>query len=68
MPTHIRQQRLLTVKEAAYELGVSRDWAYQNLPVVRLGQGQGRGQVLRVRPQDLDAFVAQHPRSGGDAA
>jgi hypothetical protein len=33
-------QRLLTVREAAAELRVSRDWAYAHLPLVRLGDGQ----------------------------
>jgi excisionase family DNA binding protein len=59
-----QKRRLLTVPEVAERLGVSRDWAYQMatagaLPVLRLGQRPGRGQVLRVRPEDLDEWLAQ---------
>jgi hypothetical protein len=53
MQADTAQRRLLTVPEAARELHVSRDWAYQNLPIIRLGAGQGRGQVARVRPEDV---------------
>ena len=54
MQADTAQRRFLTVREAATELHVSRDWAYQNLPLIRLGEGQGRGQVVRVRPEDLE--------------
>jgi hypothetical protein len=54
MQADTAQRRLLTVREAASELHVSRDWVYQSVPVVRLGEGQGRGQVVRVRPEDLE--------------
>ncbi len=64
MPIDTEQRRLVTVRQAAQELGVSRDWAYQNLPLVRLGQGHGRGQVVRVRTTDLERMIDQW---GGDA-
>jgi hypothetical protein len=59
---------LLTVPEAAAALGVSRDWAYSHLPLVKLGDGERRGAVLRVRPADLDRFIADRQQHGGDAA
>jgi len=65
MPTDTGQQRLVTVRQAATELGVSKDWAYANLPLVRLGQGHGRGQVVRVRTTDVERLIDQR---GGDAA
>ena len=54
MAADTAQRRLLTVREAATELHVSRDWVRAHVPVVRLGEGQGRGQVVRVRPEDLE--------------
>jgi hypothetical protein len=63
------QRGFLTVRQAAAELGVSRDWAYTHLPIVRLGEGERRGAVLRVRASDLEAFVADREQhDGGDAA
>ena len=51
-------ERLLSVKEAAERLSCSpaavRKWLYQRrLPRVKVGR------LTRVRPRDLDAFVAQ---------
>jgi excisionase family DNA binding protein len=48
--------RLLTADEVAYELNVSRSFAYQlmqkgSIRVVKLGR------AVRVRRQDLEAFV-----------
>ena len=66
MAVDITQRGFLTVPEAAAELGVSRDWAYQHLPVIKLGKGEKRGAVMRVRQSDLEAFIARRER--GDAA
>jgi excisionase family DNA binding protein len=56
------RKRLLTVPEVAEQLGVSRAWAYRmaldgELPGLRLGSRRGKGQVLRVRPVDLDEWL-----------
>jgi excisionase family DNA binding protein len=61
-------ERLLSVKETAERLSCSpaavRKWLYQRrLPRVKVGR------LTRVRPRDLDAFVAQgadrQPRTMG---
>jgi hypothetical protein len=64
MAVHTSPQRFLTINEAAAELGVSEDWARQHLPVVRLGEGDRRGAVVRVPRQDLDRFVEERRRPG----
>jgi excisionase family DNA binding protein len=54
---------LLTADDVARELSVSRSFAYQmmqrgTIPVVRLGR------AVRVRPQDLDAFIEANVSNG----
>jgi excisionase family DNA binding protein len=54
---------LLTATDVARELNVSRSFAYQllqrgTIPVVRLGR------AVRVRPQDLDAFIEASVSTG----
>jgi excisionase family DNA binding protein len=58
--------RLLTATDVARELNVSRSFAYQmmqrgTIPVVRLGR------AVRVRPQDLDAFIDANVSDGAQA-
>jgi excisionase family DNA binding protein len=63
--------RLLTADEVAYELNVSRSFAYQlmqdgSIRVVKLGR------AVRVRPQDLMRFIeanlcGSNPHYGGAA-
>jgi excisionase family DNA binding protein len=55
---------LLTVPEIAAELRATRAYAYKlvrsgRLPSVTIGDGPGRGRMLRVRREDLDAFLDQ---------
>jgi excisionase family DNA binding protein len=55
--------KLLTVKEAAHALTCSpaaiRKWLYQRkLPAVKVGR------LTRIRPTDLEAFLAQGPAKG----
>lgn len=50
---------LLTIKEAARELGIGSTYCWQltargQLPVVRLGR------LVRIRPEDLARFAAEH--------
>lgn len=55
--------RLLTAKEVATHLNVSRSFAYTliqtgQIPAVRLGRS------VRVRPQDLEAYIASNTSIG----
>jgi excisionase family DNA binding protein len=54
----------LTVPMVATALGVAPQTVYRlirrgQLPGVRLGTGAGRGQMFRVRADDLERFVAE---------
>jgi excisionase family DNA binding protein len=54
---------LLVVPVVADDLGVSRMTVYRlirsgRLPAVRLGTGDRRGQMIRVRAADLERFIA----------
>lgn len=58
--------KLLTVAEIAERLGVSKGMVYEltntsALPSIKLGG------VVRVREEDLDAFLRQHRREAADA-
>ena len=62
-PSYKQSLRLLSVNEVAEVLGMGRSWVYQQtregkLPSVQLGG------TIRVRQQDLEAYVAEHTRSG----
>jgi excisionase family DNA binding protein len=54
---------MLTAAEVASELGISREWVYEQirsgrLVAVTLGAGtSGRGKVLRIRRSDLDRWL-----------
>ena len=56
--------RLMTVPEVCDELHISRPTAYRwiadgRLAGVRLGDGPGRGQIVRVDPAAVDAYLQQ---------
>ncbi len=66
--THNTNLELFTIAECAAILNVSRklisNWIRTGaLPAIRLGPGQ---RLLRVRKQDLEAFI-EYGAQGGDA-
>jgi excisionase family DNA binding protein len=62
-PVDITDRRLLRIEDVADRLAVSRSMAwklvtYGQLPAVRIGR------AVRVRPVDLEAYVANAVRAG----
>jgi excisionase family DNA binding protein len=71
MVTYMQQQpmRFLTVEAVASELSVHTSTVRRlidagTLPGVRLGDGDGRGQLVRVRACDLERFIADREADG----
>jgi excisionase family DNA binding protein len=67
---HFTLTRLLTPAETAAILGVSRRWIYKlvadgELPALRLGDSAGA--PMRVRPDDLNAWL-QHANESRELA
>jgi excisionase family DNA binding protein len=61
--------RFMTVESVAGELGVHTSTVRRlidagTLPGVRLGDGDGRGQLVRVRACDLERFIAEREADG----
>jgi excisionase family DNA binding protein len=61
--------RFLTVEAVASELSVHSSTVRRlidagTLPGVRLGDGDGRGQLVRVRACDLERFIAEREADG----
>jgi excisionase family DNA binding protein len=61
--------RFLTVETVASELSVHASTVRRlidagTLPGVRLGDGDGRGQLVRVRACDLERFIAEREADG----
>jgi excisionase family DNA binding protein len=61
--------RFLTVEAVAKELSVHTSTVRRlidagTLPGVRLGDGDGRGQLVRVRACDLERFIAEREADG----
>ena len=71
MMTNTQQHpmRFLTVETVASELSVHTSTVRRlidagTLPGVRLGDGDGRGQLVRVRACDLERFIADREADG----
>jgi predicted DNA-binding transcriptional regulator AlpA len=63
-PYEIQTDPLLTVKEVAWRLKVSKDWVWDHssrksphLPVIRLGDG-----ALRFRTSSIEEFICERER------
>jgi excisionase family DNA binding protein len=64
----VTEERLLTVLEAARRLGVGKSWAWQRvlngeLPSVKLSRG-----ARRIRPADLERFIADRVTEQGSVS
>jgi hypothetical protein len=59
MATDTTQKRLLTVPEAAAELGVSPYWARTHLPVIRLGEGPKCAAMMRIERNAVERFIEE---------
>ena len=60
---------LLTPKEVAKRLNTSVDWVWDHstrktplLPVIRFGDGLGRGGLLRYRASKIEEFITEQER------
>ncbi len=60
---------LLTPEQVARRLNVSIDWVWDHgsrktpmLPVIRIGEGPGRGGILRYRTSKIEAFIDEQER------
>lgn len=60
---------LLTPKEVAKRLNTSVDWVWDHstrktplLPVIRFGDGPGRGGMLRYRASKIEEFITEQER------
>ena len=62
MATDTHQPRLLTIQEAAAELGFSTYWARTHLPVIRLGEGPKRAAMMRVERNAVERFLEERAR------
>ena len=66
---HEDNDPLLTPKEVAKRLNTSVDWVWDHstrkaplLPVIRFGDGLGRGGMLRYRASKIEEFIAEQER------
>jgi excisionase family DNA binding protein len=67
--TQQHPMRFLTVETVASEFSVHTSTVRRlidagTLPGVRLGDGDGRGQLVRVRACDLERFIAEREADG----
>ncbi|HXF73107.1 MAG TPA: helix-turn-helix domain-containing protein [Actinomycetota bacterium] len=58
----MQEDRLLSLPEVARYLGISRSGAYLLAKSGRLPSVQIARRIVRVRPEDLEAFILQHRR------
>lgn len=68
--TSREEDPLLTPKEVAKRLNTSVDWVWDHstrktplLPVIRFGDGPGRGGMLRYRASKIEEFISEQERS-----
>ena len=66
---HGEDDPLLTPKEVAKRLNTSVDWVWDHstrktplLPVIRFGDGPGRGGMLRYRASKIEEFITEQER------
>ena len=69
MTTETPTRDFLTVSEVAHAMHMSKPAVRRlieagTLPGVRLGDGDGRGQLVRVRACDLERFIADREANG----